>query len=83
MKRKLINIGITLIIALFLYYFLLPPLNPSSFSFWFYLIIILIIYLSLSTFKAMEIIIKGKRINIAKEYIILSSLRYLCFYYSY
>ncbi len=74
MKRKLINIGITLIIALFLYYFLLPPLNPSSFSFWFYLIIILIIYLSLSTFKAMEIIIKGKRINIAKEYIILSSL---------
>ena len=74
MKRKLINIGITLIIALFLYYFLLPPLNPSSFSFWLYLIIILIIYLSLSTFKAMEIIIKGKRINIAKEYIILSSL---------
>ena len=46
MKNKIliIRIVLTLLIALFLYYFMLPPLNLTSPIFWTYAFIIGIIY---------------------------------------
>lgn len=47
MKKILIPI-ITLIIAFILFYFFLPPLNPTSLMFWIYVIAILVIFLVLN-----------------------------------
>ena len=37
MKNKIIPILISVLFALFLWYFMLPPLNPTSPSFWVYI----------------------------------------------
>ena len=37
MKNKIIPIVISVLFALFLWYFMLPPLNPTSPTFWVYL----------------------------------------------
>ncbi len=52
MKRNLISILITLLIALVLYYFMLPPINLSDITFWVFVIIILAIYITISAFNS-------------------------------
>ncbi len=42
--KYFITILITILFAFILYYFMLPPLNLSSFSFWFYLVIVVGFY---------------------------------------
>jgi len=47
-KETIKNIIITLVAALILFYFMLPPINIMSPSFWFFLISLVIIYLTLT-----------------------------------
>ena len=49
-KKVLISILVTLVLSLIIYYFTLPPLNPSAISFWLYIVTILAIYYIISTF---------------------------------
>ncbi len=50
-KRIFINLAITLLIGIILYYFMLPPLNLTAPSFWSFVIILMVIYFILSLFK--------------------------------
>lgn len=61
MKTKIIRILTTLISALGLYYFILPPLNLSTSSFWFFLSLITIIYIITSVFRIQEILVNPKK----------------------
>ena len=54
MKKNLINILITLLITLVIYYFMLPPLNISDLTFWIFVILILGIYLIVSAFGTLR-----------------------------
>ena len=54
-KRTIINIIITLLFALVLFYFFLPPLNISSPDFWTYVVFIIIVYIFISLVGALEI----------------------------
>jgi len=54
MKKAFINILITLIIGLFLYYFMLPPINITSPVFWSFVVILLVIYFFLSCFSTIS-----------------------------
>ncbi len=49
MKRNLFGFLICLLLALVLYYFMLPPLNLTSPSFWLYLVFMLIVFLVVYT----------------------------------
>ena len=53
-KRFFINILITLIVGIVIYYFMLPPINISSGIFWTYVIILLFIYFILSCFNIFD-----------------------------
>ena len=48
MKKNIINLIITVVLALGLYYLFLPPINLSSPAFWIYLLFIALIYLFLN-----------------------------------
>ena len=48
MKGKIIKTIIGLIVAAFLYYIILPPINPTAISFWFYLALLAIMYFVLN-----------------------------------
>lgn len=48
MKRLIIKITITLLLAVLLFYLMLPPLNISSPSFWIYMLFNIIIYVFIS-----------------------------------
>lgn len=63
MKRKIINILITLFIALILFYFMLPPINITSVSFWIYLLVIFVIFIILSFFDNFEATIRTRHYN--------------------
>ena len=54
MKKAFINILITLIIGLFLYYFMLPPINITSPVFWSFVVMLLVIYFFLSCFSTIS-----------------------------
>lgn len=66
MKKNILNILITLIFSLFLYYLMLPPINISSMSFWSFISLILVFYLIVSIFtssvKKLELIINRKKV---------------------
>lgn len=57
MKNKVLifRILFTVVLALFLYYFLLPPINLSSPLFWFYAFIIFITYLASGILRVVEL----------------------------
>lgn len=67
MKNKIIKIIITLIFTFILYYFMLPPINIHSFSFWIFILIIIMFFLFISMFsipiEQLEIIINKRKIN--------------------
>lgn len=78
MKRKIIDLVVTLVYSLVLYYFVLPPINLTSPSFWIYVLFIVAFYLfvSLCTFSVnkVDIIINRKRVHDKfsfKKYIII------------
>lgn len=54
-KKNLINLLITFIIGLILYYLILPPINITSLTFWLYVSILIIIYFVLSCFNIFDI----------------------------
>lgn len=62
MKNKVILGIIYVIVVIFLYYFMLPPLNLSSFSFWFYLFIILFLFIVFSEANKLEMRFKKKKL---------------------
>lgn len=73
-KKSLFSFMITLIAGMILYYFLLPPINIQSYSFWFFLILLLGIYcVSLAIFSTD---IKGRVKEFPKHgnWIILSAV---------
>lgn len=72
MKKNIINICITLGVALVLFYIFLPPINLSSMSFWMYLIMIMLVYVILASFNTISIILTGKRWQMAKANTIIS-----------
>ena len=66
MKKNIIKILLTLFYTLILYYFILPPLNPSSFLFWFFIILVVGFYLFISlctmTINKLEVIINKRKV---------------------
>lgn len=42
--KYVVSILITILFGFVLYYFMLPPINPQSFSFWFYLVLVIGFY---------------------------------------
>lgn len=61
MKKSILSLIITFILSFIIYFFLLPPINITSMSFWVYIIMILSIYLILSSTSRMDL--KGKIIG--------------------
>jgi len=63
MKKNIIKILLTLIYTFILYYFMLPPLNLSSFSFWIFVLLIIVFYLFISfcTMSVSNIAVINKR----------------------
>ena len=61
MKKSILSLIITFILSFIIYFFLLPPINITSMSFWVYIIMILSIYLILSSTSKMDL--KGKIIG--------------------
>ena len=53
-KRFLINLLITLIFGLVIYYFMLPPINITSPLFWTFIVILLMFYFFLSCFSIFD-----------------------------
>ncbi|MBO5096492.1 MAG: hypothetical protein J6B98_06425 [Bacilli bacterium] len=66
MKRNIINILITLVYTLVLYYFVLPPINITSPVFWLFVLLVVGFYLfvSLCTFsiRKIDIIVNRKKV---------------------
>ena len=66
MKRNIINILITLVYTLVLYYFILPPINITSPVFWLFVLLVVGFYLfvSLCTFsiRKIDIIVNRKKV---------------------
>lgn len=54
MKRKIFISLITLVFALFLYYFMLPPINVTSMHFWAYLFMVVAVFTILTSFESFE-----------------------------
>lgn len=48
MKKKIINILVTLVIGMILFYLILPPLNITSLMFWIYVSLLLVVYAFIS-----------------------------------
>ena len=69
-KFNFINILITLIIALILYYFMLPPINITSPMFYLYTFIVFGIFIVLSSISSIEYIIKGRKVKDFSFYLI-------------
>jgi len=57
-KKILKNIGITALVSLLVYYFTLPPINPSAPSFWVFISFIVILYFILSVFGTLKVDVK-------------------------
>ena len=69
-KFNFINILITLIVALILYYFMLPPINITSPMFYLYTFIVFGIFIVLSSISSIEYIIKGRKVKDFSFYLI-------------
>ena len=66
-KRFFINVLITLILGIIIYYFMLPPINVTAPSFWSYVIILIVIYFILSCFSLLDrniLFLNNKHVNL-------------------
>ena len=62
MKRKLINVFITLVVGLIYFYFAIPAINLTNPSFYVFVAFLLLVYGALNAgSSAVEILHKGKR----------------------
>lgn len=61
MKQKIISIISIIIFALVVWYFMLPPINLSSPTFWVYLLIVVIFSVMVLYFTTIETIVRSKR----------------------
>ena len=68
-KFNILNIIITLVVGLVMYFFFLPPINVTSMSFWTFIIILLGIYILLSSMSKLDI--RGKLRGTIKDIKIL------------
>ena len=68
MKRNIINILITLVVGLIIYYFTLPAINLNNPGFYVFLGFLIVLYGTLDslTNKGIEVIKKGQKISISK-----------------
>lgn len=64
MKRNIINIIITIVLAMVIYYFALPAINLTNIGFYLYLFSIFIIYAILDSLPRKNIIISNRNIEI-------------------
>ena len=63
-KFKILNVFVTLIVGLVLYFFLLPPINVTSMGFWVFVMMLLFLFIFLTFIdKVSETITKIKRNN--------------------
>ena len=64
MKKRLIPLLITFIIGLVYFYFVLPPLNPTAFSFWAFVALLTVTFLVLNAsskaFETVQVLIEGR-----------------------
>ena len=67
-KILIIRILITFILTLLLYYFMLPPINPTSFDLYLFILFIIIIYYLTGVIKSfnLQTMITNRRISITK-----------------
>ena len=63
MKRNIKNILFTLLGALIIYYFMLPPINLQARGFWVYIIVIMVLYLLLSMGKTLKSDVKVIKVD--------------------
>ena len=68
MKRNIINIIITLVVGLVIYYFTLPAINLNNPGFYVYLGFLIVLYGTLDslTNKGIEVIKKGQKVSISR-----------------
>lgn len=64
--KKIIKPLIIIFIALFLYYFMLPPLNLTSPLFWTYLFMMLIIFIVVNSFNEAKYVFRRKHYELPK-----------------
>ena len=64
-KRNLICGGITILVALVLFYMFLPPINITSMGFWTYILTLLIVYTFLTGMFCFDV--KGRLIEMGKS----------------
>ena len=79
MKKKVLAIVLSIILAALLYYFMLPPLNLSAVEFWVYAFIVfvfcVVIWFSISLQDTLKTIVNNKKVSKNKSgYIILGSI---------
>lgn len=60
-KKIFISLLLSLVFGAILYYFLLPPINLSSFHFWFYLFLIMIFFVVTLSFSSFDETMKHNR----------------------
>lgn len=79
MKKRILQIVVSLVFAFILYYFMLPPLNIHSIAFWAYILIITSFYLFISictvSINKLETIINKRKVvdkSSTKLYMIMS-----------
>ncbi len=72
MKRNIFITLITLGVALFLYYFMLPPLNLTSPLFWTYVFMIIILLIILTSFSNLDYFIHHRHMEMSKVSLYLS-----------
>lgn len=64
MKKRFIPLLITFIIGLIYFYFVLPPLNPTAFSFWVFVALLTVTFLVLNAsskaFENVQVLIEGR-----------------------
>ncbi len=82
-----IRILITLVIGFLIYYFMLPPLNPTSPIFWVFIVIIYVIFLGTGiSFKTSTLVFPKNSIKIPKyiyiPFIVIASLFVINFIFS-
>lgn len=77
MKKKIIKAVILVFVVLVLYYFMLPPLNPSDPSFWSFLVVSFILCMIISSIFTLnnlnfKTIINNKKISKNRSVYIIS-----------
>lgn len=60
-KKIIISVIITLLVGLFLFYFMIPPINVTSLYFWFYILINLIVFTLCISFSSFDGVMKNAK----------------------